>query len=162
MNNLWAPWRLEYIKRDRGGDTCFLCGALASEQDRENLLLIRGKHCGVMLNRYPYNNGHLMVFPYRHVSDPADLTPEEDRETAALVRDCLRRLRSCLQPEGFNIGLNLGKVAGAGLEEHLHTHIVPRWTGDSNFMPVISDTGVVPQSLDALWEQLHAAGDATG
>ncbi|MDA1043603.1 MAG: HIT domain-containing protein [Verrucomicrobia bacterium] len=153
MENLWAPWRLDYIKSEKEAG-CFLCRALASTQDRETLLLKRGQHCGLMINRYPYNNGHLMVFPFRHTQDLLGLSPEEDRESAALVRMGVKILRKHLGPEGFNIGINLGKVAGAGLEEHLHTHIVPRWTGDTNFMPALAGIKVVPQSLHALYDQL--------
>ena len=160
MENLWAPWRLEYIKSEKV-DGCFLCQALASDEDRELLLLKRGQQCGVMINRFPYNNGHLMVFPYRHTHDVVELSPAEDEETAALVRLSVKILRKHLGPEGFNIGINLGKVAGAGLEEHLHTHIVPRWTGDTNFMPALAGIKVVPQALLALYDQL-APDFATG
>lgn len=160
MENLWAPWRLDYIKSEKV-DGCFLCQALASDEDRESLLLKRGLRCGVMINRFPYNNGHLMVFPYRHTHDVVELNPAEDEETAALVRLSVKILRKHLRPEGFNIGINLGKVAGAGLEEHLHTHIVPRWTGDTNFMPALAGIKVVPQALFALYDQL-APDFATG
>ncbi len=153
MDNLWAPWRLDYIKSEKD-DGCFLCRALASDADRDSLLLKRGQHCGVMINRYPYNNGHLMVFPFRHTHDLVDLTPEEEQESAQYVRLGVKILRKHLNPEGFNIGINLGKVAGAGLEEHLHTHIVPRWTGDTNFMPALAGIKVVPQSLLALYDQV--------
>ncbi len=153
MENLWAPWRLEYIKSNKPGG-CFLCDALASDQDRDSLLLKRGSVCNVMINRYPYNNGHLMVFPTRHLHDVLDLTPEEDLETAALVRAGITILREHLAPQGFNMGVNLGKIAGAGLEEHLHTHIVPRWAGDTNFMPAVADVKIVPQSLLDLYDEL--------
>lgn len=153
MDNLWAPWRLDYIKADKP-DGCFLCEALSSSEDRDNLLLWRGKYCGIIINRYPYNNGHLMVFPLRHLHDVLDMTPEEDLETAALVRACVSALRKHLGPQGFNTGVNMGKIAGAGLEEHLHTHIVPRWLGDTNFMPVLAGIKVVPQALLDLFDQL--------
>jgi len=107
-----------------------------------------------MINRYPYNNGHLMVFPLRHLQDVVDMTPDEDLETAALVRACVSALRKQLAPQGFNTGVNMGKIAGAGLEEHLHTHIVPRWMGDTNFMPVLAGIKIVPQALLDLFDQL--------
>ena len=156
MENLWAPWRLEYIKSAKSGG-CFLCDALASDQDRDLLLLKRGTFCNVMMNRYPYNNGHLLVFPTRHLHDVVELTPEEDLESAALVRASITILRKHLAAQGFNVGINLGKIAGAGLEEHLHTHIVPRWTGDTNFMPALADVKIVPQLLLELFDQLSPA-----
>lgn len=157
METLWAPWRIEYIKEaPKGG--CFLCDILrAGGDDRANLVLKRGTACAVVMNRYPYNNGHLMVAPYRHVARLADLTPEERLETMDLLDLSVAALTSAIRPEGFNVGINLGRVAGAGLETHLHTHIVPRWNGDTNFMPVIGDTKVIPQALDDLWVTLRAA-----
>ncbi|OQW96415.1 MAG: HIT family hydrolase [Verrucomicrobia bacterium A1] len=157
METLWAPWRIEYIKEvPKGG--CFLCDILrAGGDDRVNLVLKRGTVCAVVMNRYPYNNGHLMVAPYRHVARLADLTPAERLETMDLLDLSVAVLTSAIRPDGFNIGINLGRVAGAGLETHLHTHIVPRWTGDTNFMPVIGDTKVIPQALDDLWVTLRAA-----
>ncbi|MBU4460994.1 MAG: HIT domain-containing protein [Verrucomicrobia bacterium] len=157
METLWAPWRIEYIKEaPKGG--CFLCDILrAGGDDRVNLVLKRGAVCAVVMNRYPYNNGHLMVAPYRHVARLADLTPEERLETMDLLDRSVEVLTSTIRPDGFNIGINLGRVAGAGLETHLHTHIVPRWNGDTNFMPVIGDTKVIPQALDDLWVTLRAA-----
>lgn len=157
METLWAPWRIEYIKEaPKGG--CFLCDILrAGGDDRANLVLKRGTACAVVMNRYPYNNGHLMVAPYRHVARLADLTPEERLETMDLLDLSVAALTSAIRPDGFNVGINLGRVAGAGLETHLHTHIVPRWNGDTNFMPVIGDTKVIPQALDDLWVTLRAA-----
>lgn len=157
METLWAPWRIEYIKEaPKGG--CFLCDILRTGgDDRANLVLKRGTACAVVMNRYPYNNGHLMVAPYRHVARLADLTPEERLETMDLLDLSVAALTSAIRPDGFNVGINLGRVAGAGLETHLHTHIVPRWNGDTNFMPVIGDTKVIPQALDDLWVTLRAA-----
>jgi len=154
MKRLWAPWRLEYICKEKE-DECFLCRILASDLDRENLLLKRGATCAILMNRFPYSNGHLMVCPNRHVANIDLLTPEEKMETMDLMADAIRALRETIQPEGFNVGINLGQAAGAGLKEHLHTHIVPRWTGDTNFMPVMDDVRVIPQSLLELWDQLY-------
>ena len=154
MDKLWAPWRLDYILQEKDGE-CFLCNAVKSDDDRNHLLLKRGKTCGIILNRYPYNNGHLMVFPYRHIDTFGAMTPDERLETMDLTADAIDALKSTVHPDGFNIGINLGQVAGAGLKDHIHTHIVPRWNGDTNFMPVTGDTKVIPQFLLELWDQLH-------
>ena len=128
---------------------------LAEECDRENLLLKRGRACSVVMNRYPYTNGHLLVFPHRHVAGFEHLETEEKIELMDRVAHGVAVLRQAIQPEGFNVGVNLGKVAGAGLAEHLHVHIVPRWEGDTNFMPILDDVRVIPQSLLALWDELQ-------
>lgn len=146
---VWAPWRMEYILSDKD-DGCFLCRTfnMPARHDRENLLLYRGEHCAVVLNRYPYNNGHLMVCPYRHLSDFEEMTAEEMNELNELTVRGIRALKATMNPEGFNVGFNLGGAAGAGLKDHIHQHIVPRWIGDTNFMPVLGDTRVIPQSLE--------------
>lgn len=156
MENLWAPWRLEYVLGDMDGE-CFLCRILAceSKDDRANLVLKRGRKCAVVLNRYPYNNGHLMVCPRRHIGEMGLMDADERLETMDLVAECIEALKAAIRPDGFNVGMNLGRVAGAGLEAHIHTHIVPRWNGDTNFMPVLADIKVVPQYLEALWDQLY-------
>ena len=154
-DTLWAPWRLEYIRRDEKEDGCFLCRIFAGKDDRTNLVLKRGRTCAIVINRYPYSNGHLMVCPYRHVSELGELTAAERSETMDLLHEGIVALRKTLDPQGFNVGINLGRAAGAGLEEHIHTHLVPRWQGDNNFMPITSQTKVLVQSLDALWEELH-------
>lgn len=153
---IWAPWRLEYVVSEKPKNSCFLCDLFADqkENDPANLLLKRGNHCGIVMNRYPYNNGHLMVTPYRHISEISDLTPEEESELALLTKDSVAALRSVMNPDGFNIGINLGEVAGAGLKDHIHRHIVPRWQGDTNFMPVLGDTNVIPQSLSDTYRLL--------
>lgn len=125
--------------------------------DRQNLLLFRGATCGVVLNRYPYNNGHLLIFPYRHVPDTADLTEVEQLELFRLLNAAKGVLKRLVKPDGFNIGVNLSRSAGACLEDHLHVHLVPRWNGDTNFMAVVGDTRVIPQALDAAWELLGGA-----
>jgi ATP adenylyltransferase len=156
VKRFWAPWRMEYIRglKEKG---CFLCKALAGTDDRANLVVRRGRTVATVINRYPYNNGHLMVCPYRHVAEIEALTPEERLETMDEVARAIAALRPAMRPAGFNVGVNLGRAAGAGLEEHLHVHIVPRWDGDTNFMPVLADVKVVPQSLLELWDLLHPA-----
>jgi len=134
---------------------CFLCHILQGDDDKQNLLLKRGVTSAVVINRYPYNNGHLMVCPYRHIDDLSSMTPEEKLENMELVSESIGALKHALQPDGFNVGVNLGQVAGAGLQDHVHTHVVPRWDGDTNFMAVFSDVKVIPQALRDLWDQLH-------
>ncbi|MBN1556734.1 MAG: HIT domain-containing protein [Lentisphaerae bacterium] len=155
---LWAPWRMEYI-RGIGTDECFLCRMLQENRDRENLLLKRGRTGAVVLNRYPYNNGHLLVFPYRHVPELKAMTEEERREHLELQIEAIDALKRIMRPDGFNVGLNQGKAAGAGVEAHLHTHVVPRWNGDTNYMPVLADVKIIPQALGELWDALHPVLD---
>jgi ATP adenylyltransferase len=150
---LWAPWRLEYIKGP-SPEECIFCSKPAAGDDRASLILARGEHCFVMLNAFPYNNGHLMVSPYEHVPSIEELDEPTLLELMQLTRRSLAALREGYSPEGFNIGINQGKAAGAGIEEHVHQHVVPRWGGDTNFMPVIGDTRVLPQSLDDSWATL--------
>jgi ATP adenylyltransferase len=157
MDNLWAPWRLSYVaaaKPPSGEDPCFICRGLAETNDRENLIAWRGPRSVVVLNRFPYNNGHLLVAPLAHKGALDELDADEILETTDTLRRMLRHLSALMHPDGYNIGLNLGRVAGAGLPGHLHWHIVPRWNGDTNFMPVLADTKVIVQSLDALYELL--------
>jgi ATP adenylyltransferase len=144
---------MEYILRDRE-DGCFLCRLIQEEDDRENLVLKRGKHCFVVMNRYPYNNGHLMVCPYHHIDDLEKLKPEAFEELSLFTVLGIQALRSLMHPHGFNVGINLGEAAGAGLKEHIHQHIVPRWNGDTNFMPVVGNTKIIPQDLFELYDQL--------
>lgn len=156
MKQLWSPWRLEYILADKQ-EGCFLCeGAQADvEHDRANLIVYRGDKAFLVLNRYPYNNGHLMAVPYHHVAGLELLTTEELNEVMALTVLAVRALNQAVRPDGFNIGYNIGKVAGAGLKDHVHCHIVPRWNGDTNFMPVIGETRVIPQSLEDAYDQIR-------
>lgn len=165
---IWAPWRLEYIVGNEpateppaaaeilpGGDaSCFLCQGAVEGDDRRRFVLGRSPHCLVMLNRYPYNNGHLLVAPKRHVARLDQLEPAEQLELTQKIGEMIQLLEKALNPGGFNVGLNLGQIAGAGMPGHLHWHIVPRWSGDTNFMPVFAGVRVIPQSLDALWEAL--------
>ena len=154
MEYLWAPWRVEYIER-HAESGCILCQKPGEDNDEANLILHRGQHNLVIMNAFPYNPGHLMVAPYRHIGDLQNLTEQEAKEHFSIVKKGLRLLKEVMKPAGFNIGLNLGKVAGAGIAEHLHTHIVPRWQGDTNFMPVLSDTKVMSEALSALYRKLR-------
>lgn len=156
MERLWAPWRMEYILncRQKG---CFLCEAFQAENDREHLIVKRSQACAIIMNRYPYNNGHLMVAPYRHVDSVEELQAAEQSDLMALVAMACARLKKIVNAQGFNLGINQGAAAGAGLKDHLHLHIVPRWAGDTNFMPVLADVKVIPQPLSELWEKLQRA-----
>ncbi len=159
MELLHAPWRIEYIlgpKAPAGGGSIFSRIA-QSNDDEANHVVARGRSCFAMLNTYPYYGGHLMVIPYREVPNFDDLMDDELLEMMKLTRRCQHALTKTMQPHGFNIGVNLGRVAGAGIEQHLHIHIVPRWTGDSNFMPVIANTAVVPEALKDTAAKLRTA-----
>ncbi len=155
MEHLWAPWRIEYIERATESG-CILCQKPKENSDEANLILYRGRHNFIILNAYPYNTGHCMVAPYRHIANLQDLKDEEAREHFDIIKKGLQLLREVMNPTGFNVGLNLGRVAGAGIADHLHTHIVPRWGGDTNFMPVLSDTKVLPEALTATYRKLRA------
>lgn len=157
MDQLWAPWRLSYVataKAPSAGDPCFLCAGLAAADDRGQLIVQRTPLSVVMLNRFPYNNGHLLIAPRRHQGRLDALTSEELLETMETLRRMVGLLDELMHPDGYNIGLNLGHAAGAGLPGHLHWHIVPRWQGDTNFMPVLAEVKVIVQSLDALYDML--------
>ena len=153
MRKIWAPWRIEYI-RSAKGEGCIFCQKPTEKRDRQNYILFRGKKNFVMLNRYPYNPGHIMVASYRHLAAFEELTDEELFEHFDLMRKCTRALKGAYKPDGFNIGINLGRVAGAGVEGHVHTHIVPRWNGDTNFTTVVSDLRVIPQALASTYSEL--------
>jgi len=158
VEHIFAPWRMTYIRMsDRNDDGCFLCNYPKEDRDEEHQIVARGKHCFVICNAFPYNPGHLMVAPYRHSADFAGLSPEEILDIHMHVGRGIAALKKAMNPQGFNIGINLGKVAGAGLEEHLHVHIVPRWNGDTNFMPVFSDVRVVAESLAETYRRIHDA-----
>ncbi len=153
MNFLWAPWRMQYIEAEKTSG-CIFCDKPKESRDGDNFILHRGEHAFVMMNLYPYNTGHLMIIPYRH-AETLDALPD-----AVLIdlihhtKGAIQVLREVFAPGGFNVGLNLGKAAGAGIEEHLHFHIVPRWNGDTNFMPVFAETKVIPQDLRTTYERL--------
>jgi ATP adenylyltransferase len=152
---LWAPWRLEYIRGPKA-DECIFCRAVESDDDESNYVVHRGEHSFVLLNAYPYNNGHVMIAPYAHEPTIETLDAPTTLEMAQLVKRSIVAMREVYRPEGFNIGINEGAAAGAGIEEHVHQHVVPRWGGDTNFMPVIGDVRVLPQSLSDSWKELRS------
>jgi ATP adenylyltransferase len=157
MDSLHAPWRIEYILSSKPESKTGLFARIAQSSDDEaNLVLARDRTCFALLNRYPYNGGHLMVVPYKEAADLNALTDGETADLWKLVRRCVNALAAVMKPDGFNVGINLGKVAGAGIHDHLHIHVVPRWTGDTNFMPVIAGTGVVPDALTEIAAKLRA------
>jgi ATP adenylyltransferase len=160
MKQLWAPWRMAYINQpgSPADEGCFLCAkARQHDEDAANFVLARGKRCFVIMNLYPYNNGHLMIAPYQHLPTIEHLKAPVLTEMMVLAQRCLAALRAAMHPDGFNMGINQGRVAGAGLEDHVHYHIVPRWNGDTNFMPVLGETKVMPDFLENTYRQVHAA-----
>lgn len=159
MEQLWAPWRLAYVTVPKPAptqeaDPCFLCAGIAENQDRANLILRRTAKSVVLLNKYPYNNGHLLVAPLEHRGGLDELSAEQLLDLQLALQEMTKVLQNKIQPDGFNVGLNLGKAAGAGLPGHLHWHIVPRWNGDTNFMPIFADVKVIVQSLESLYDLL--------
>jgi ATP adenylyltransferase len=179
---LWAPWRLAYVSGESAAEAaqaeaakaatlaflpgadraCFICRAAVDADDRANLVVERTAQSIVILNRFPYNNGHLLVAPLAHQGRPDELVDAQQLDLQRLITKYLSRYEQLMKAEGFNVGLNLGRVAGAGLPGHLHWHVVPRWHGDTNFMPALAGLRVIPQSLDALWEMLREAAQADG
>lgn len=159
MELLHAPWRIQYIlaPKPSTGDGSLFARIAQSNEDEANLVVARDRSCFALLNRYPYNGGHLMVVPYRQVAELGDLTLEELTDLMRLTQRCVAALKRVMNPDGFNIGLNLGRAAGAGIEDHLHLHVVPRWVGDTNFMPVLADTKVLPEALNETAARLRAA-----
>ena len=153
MKYIWAPWRIQYIRSEKPKG-CILCDKPAENKDKENYILFRGKKNYIILNSFPYNPGHLLIAPYRHTGNLEELTVEERNEHYELVCRCILVLKKELNPGGFNMGANLGKVAGAGVEDHFHSHIVPRWNGDTNYVPVLGDVRVVPQALADTYDAL--------
>ena len=154
MKALWAPWRMEYIlgKKEPG---CIFCSYPKKNKDRENLIIYRSTHNFVMMNKYPYINGHIMVVPYIHTSTIDNLTDEVLLDFIKVTRQSLKNLKEILRPEGFNIGINIGAVAGAGLEEHVHLHMVPRWAGDTSFMSVFGEIRVIPEHIMETYDKLY-------
>ncbi|MEX0993754.1 MAG: HIT domain-containing protein [Solirubrobacterales bacterium] len=145
-HRIWAPWRLDYVKSDKSGE-CIFCAKPARDDDDEGLIAHRGERCFVILNAFPYTNGHLMVSPYEHVGRIEQLDEATANELMSLAQRCVRALELAYGPQGYNLGANLGSVAGAGVEHHVHMHVVPRWKGDTNFMPVVGDVRVLPEEL---------------
>jgi ATP adenylyltransferase len=154
---LWAPWRIEYITGPKDGDCIFCAAAAARHEDPAHQPVDRTEHCLTILNAYPYAPGHVMVAPVRHVGSLEELDPGEMLDTMQLARRAILAIRTAMAPDGFNVGYNLGKVAGAGIIDHVHLHVVPRWNGDNNFMPVLADTDVMPQALGATRDVLLEA-----
>ncbi|MBM3248841.1 MAG: HIT domain-containing protein [Candidatus Omnitrophica bacterium] len=152
MNRIWAPWRIGYVQKKSKG--CIFCRAAKSRLDKKYYVVYRSKFCFSILNVFPYNNGHIMIAPYRHRGDIADLTNDELLDLIKVLKISQRQLDKVLRPQAYNIGINIGKEAGAGFAGHLHVHIVPRWKGDANFMPVIFDTKIISQSLKQLHNKL--------
>lgn len=162
MDRLWSPWRAAYVETanerpDLDDDTSIFAYLVAQDNDRENLILWRGSEVFVIMNLHPYTNGHLLVLPYRVVADYDALTDAERIALAQTANRCVGWLRTALNPDGFNVGMNLGRAAGAGIPEHLHMHVVPRWSGDTNFMPVTGQTKVIPESLQDTYAKIEAA-----
>lgn len=162
-DRMWAPWRFTYLEAPSSGTQpagCIFVELPAQNKDRENLILFRGKTAFVMFNAYPYSNGHLMIAPYHHTGEIGELSDDTLLEINQLLAACVRWLKKAYNPQGFNIGVNLGKAAGAGIPDHVHWHIVPRWLGDTNFMTTIADTRVLPQSLADAYDGLKAIVEA--
>ena len=160
MKNLWAPWRMTYIApKTPQSQGCIFCIPPTDDHDAERYILHRGEHCFMMLNLYPYNNGHLMIVPYLHVGTIEKLDAAILADLMEQTQLALRALRLAMKPDGFNMGINEGKVAGAGFADHAHLHVVPRWEGDTNFMPVLADTKVMPEHLDNVYKQLKLVLD---
>ena len=164
MQRIWAPWRLDYIRGLDGAEAaedkgCIFCWKPREDpgQDEATLIVARRQHCFVIMNLYPYNNSHLMVVPYRHTCDFTSLSDDELLDCQQAVRDAVRAMEQSLQPQGWNIGLNLGKAGGAGIDQHLHWHVVPRWVGDTNFFPVLSDVKVISESMEDSWRRMRDA-----
>ena len=157
MDRLWSPWRYAYIRKASPSDACIFCAKSAANNDRENYILLRGRHNFVLLNLYPYTNGHLMVAPYEHVATLEDARPETLAEMMELTREGETHLRAVYQAKGINLGMNIGESAGAGVAGHIHMHVLPRWPGDANFMTVVAETRVLPESLETTYEKLAAA-----
>lgn len=158
MENLWAPWRMAYIApKTPQPQECVFCISPADDRDAERYILHRGEHCFMILNLYPYNNGHLMIAPYQHVGTIEKLDTVTLTDMMEQAQLALRALGLTMKPEGFNMGINEGKAAGAGFADHVHLHVVPRWNGDTNFMPVLADVKVIPEHLDSVYQQLKAA-----
>jgi ATP adenylyltransferase len=158
MEHIWAPWRMAYINREGPKDEgCFLCTAPQRQDDEHTYILARGERCFVILNQFPYNPGHLMIAPYEHVPTIEELKPPALTEMMVLAQRSLAALRTAMTPDGYNMGINQGRVAGAGVVDHVHYHVVPRWNGDTNFMPVLADVKIMPELLDSTYRKVREA-----
>ena len=154
-HRIWAPWRLRYVSKASKQTECVVCAKPEEGDDRKALIVHRGERCYVILNLYPYTSGHLMVAPFEHIGRMQDIEPEVTAEMMDLAQQAIRKMEEVYSPEGFNLGVNQGRVAGAGVEGHIHLHVVPRWAGDNNYMPVLADTRVMPQSLEETYDALE-------
>lgn len=164
---MWSPWRAEYVEQAAqrsasNGEHSLFAQLEQAHRDEEHFILWRGDHVFVILNRYPYNNGHLLIVPYREVAHYDALTAEERHALADAIDRCIRWLRHAFDPDGFNVGMNLGAGSGAGIPEHLHAHVVPRWTGDTNFMTTTGETRVIPEAMEKTYQKLRTAVEAVG
>ncbi len=157
MQRLWTPWRSTYMKEKKESRQCIFCAAAASKADPENLVVYRGRLAFVILNRYPYSSGHLMIAPYEHVSRLSEASEAAAEELMRMARRAEAVLRSIYIPDGLNLGMNLGEAAGAGIEQHIHLHVLPRWAGDANFMTTVAETRVLPESLGETYAKLNGA-----
>ena len=157
MDHLWSPWRYRYVTKADSDKGCVFCAKAQADDDKTSLILFRGTHCFVILNLYPYTTGHLMVVPFAHVSTMEEAPVESLEEMMGLTRLASRHLREVYRPKGLNIGMNVGECAGAGIAEHIHMHVLPRWPGDVNFMTSIGETRILPEDLDTTYERLHRA-----
>jgi ATP adenylyltransferase len=160
MDYLWTPWRYQYVTTAGGAGECIFCAAAGSSDDKELLVVHRAAHNLVILNRFPYTSGHMMIVPYRHVPSLEELDDQSLVELIRLARLAEKHLRSAYRPEGLNLGMNLGRSAGAGIAGHLHLHVLPRWTGDTSFITTVAETRIVPEALDVTWEKLSRAFQA--
>jgi ATP adenylyltransferase len=157
MKQLWAPWRMDYILSDKTRRGCILCELPKEDKDRENLILYRSSHNFVVMNRFPYNHGHVMVVPYMHAPALDELSDEMMLDFMKATQHAVESIKKAFAPEGFNIGINIGKIAGAGMEEHVHLHMVPRWAGDTSFMTVFDEVRVIPEHILSTYDKLFAA-----
>jgi len=159
MNHLWSPWRMTYVENEKAENGCVFCNAQAKADDAENLITFRGAHSFVILNRFPYTSGHLMVIPFVHKPNLEELDSATRAEMMELTSRCTTVLKGIYRPQGFNVGVNIGEAAGAGIAEHVHIHIVPRWQGDTNFMSSVGETRVLPESLEDTYKRVRAVFD---
>jgi ATP adenylyltransferase len=157
MDYLWTPWRYQYVTTTGDKDECVFCAAAQASDDKQRLVVHRAARSFVILNRFPYTSGHLMIVPYEHAAALEELADETLVELIRLARDCVQHVRAVYRPEGLNLGMNLGRSAGAGIAEHVHLHVLPRWTGDTSFITTVGETRVVPEDLEVTWEKLRRA-----
>jgi ATP adenylyltransferase len=157
VDYLWTPWRYQYVTGSGGQGECVFCAAVRGEDDRASLVVYRGERTLIILNRFPYTNGHVMIVPKEHIASLSGLPDETLSEMMILARDTERHLRALYGPDGINVGINMGRAAGAGIADHVHMHALPRWLGDTNFMTTVGETRVLPETLEITWERLRAA-----